>query len=86
MSSSYGSKPRAVAPGIEFILRVHIDLPTRVDGKLWRKLSAPPGWKKRRSAFKERVNFVCDDIDKALTKAQWEEVRATLLMITERAS
>lgn len=75
--------PRPVAPGISFLSSVNIDLPTPVNTKLWKKITTPEGWKKKRSAYKDRVTYRCVDINKPLTVSQWEEIRAQLLLITE---
>jgi hypothetical protein len=80
---AYGADPRPVAPGIQFNLKVDIDLPGQLNGRLYEKVPKIEGWKTKRSGFKNRVTYRCTDLTKHITTEQWIEIRALLLLLVE---
>lgn len=82
------AKPRRgpKIPNYRFVLSFFFTRP--VDVTLWKKIKAPPGWRKNPTNKDNQlkycgVRFQCDDYKYALTPDEVETLRATLLMILE---
>lgn len=84
--STYSSRARQGPTNYRLTLQFYFERPIGIE--MWRKIKAPPGWRKCPTSRKEQekyygVRFMCRDLKHSLTSEEVETLRAKLYLALE---